>query len=72
MQPCGHGDAYLLDSGAFCQSGGRFLPGSGQAGHSTAHAPSRVAEIPSGSLPRPVRFIILRWRHSRVIVRNAG
>lgn len=51
-------DTHLRSSGAAAQSSGRLISGCGQAGQSTAHSPKRVAPIPSGSCPRPARFVI--------------
>ena len=48
--------AYRLSSGASCQPRERFLPGCGQAGHSTAHSPGFVTLAPTGSWPRAERL----------------
>ena len=53
-------------------SDGRFLPGWGQAGHSTAHSPSEVAATPPGSLPLPARLNILRFVHMLTMLAKAS
>ena len=47
------------------QSSGRFFPGNGQAGHSTATSPSFVASIPALSCPRPALFSISKCLYRR-------
>jgi len=59
-------DFRLLES----QSSGRLIPGRGHTGHVTASSPGTVPAVPVVWWARPNRFIIFRYRHSRIIVKN--
>lgn len=58
---------YCCSGGCDFQSGSRFKPGWGHAGHNTAHSPALVAEIPPGSYPRMARLSIFRCRYCRTM-----
>ncbi len=63
---------YLCFVGASSQLSGKFLPGRGHAGHSTAQLPCGMKEAPLGTFPRPPRFSIFKWRHWRIMWRKEG